>query len=145
MLTLTMPGSAGGRSPGVAGSLPVSRQAAGWAELPAGARDSPGGGGGACRAAATASSAWAHMDSTVWRWKEHHSRTWCWSRPVWPFPCWWHSSAGHSSRRPDQDRQRRRLALRDMAVEERQVSGVGQAAADQRQCRGEAVAAHAQA
>ena len=74
-LTLTMPGSAGGRRAGVAGSVPVSRQAAGWAGLPAGTRDSPGGGAGAGRAAATASSAWAHMDSTVWRWKEHQSRT----------------------------------------------------------------------
>src|SRR2546430_10684461 len=46
-LTLTMPGSAGGWLAGVAGSLPVSRQAAGWAEPPAGARDLPGGRAGA--------------------------------------------------------------------------------------------------
>ena len=53
-LTLTMPGSAGGRSPGLAGSLLVSRQAAGWAGLPAGhpglagrqGRGVPGGGDG---------------------------------------------------------------------------------------------------
>jgi uncharacterized protein YndB with AHSA1/START domain len=43
-----------------------------------------------------ASSAWAHMDSTVCRWKEGRVRTWCWSRPVCPLPCWWHSSAGCS-------------------------------------------------
>ena len=93
-LTLTMPGSAGGRPAGVAGSLPVSRQAGGWPARLAAARAPSGGGAGAGRAAA-ASSAWAHMDSTVWRQKEHHSLTWCWSRPVWPLPCWWHSSAGH--------------------------------------------------
>jgi hypothetical protein len=46
------------------GSLPVSRQACGWPAMPAeGSRAA----GRAGRAAATASSAWAHMDSTVCR------------------------------------------------------------------------------
>jgi len=43
------------------------------------------------------------MDSTVWRQKECQVRTWCWSRPAWPFPCWKHSSTGISSCDADQD------------------------------------------
>ncbi len=39
-------------------------------------------------AVATASSARAHMDSTVWRQKECHRRSWCWSRPTCPLPCY---------------------------------------------------------
>ena len=51
-LTLTMPGSPGGRSAGAAGSLPVSRQAGGWparaatARVPAGWRRGRVGAGG---------------------------------------------------------------------------------------------------
>jgi len=84
---------AGGWSPAVAGSLPASRQAAGC--MP------PTGGSplvrpdGTGRAAATASSAWAHMDSTVCRWKECQSRTWCWSRPACPFPDLFFGAARH--------------------------------------------------
>ena len=72
------------------------------------------------------------MDSTVWRQKEHHSLTWCWSRPclalalLVAFFCG-PSLPGHR----DQGRQRRRPALRHMAVVEGQVSVVGEAAADQ--------------
>ncbi len=125
-----MPQPSGGRLAGVPGSLPVSRQAGGWPALPATARMPPGGGAGTGRAAA--SSTWAHMDSTVWRWKECHSLTWCWSRPVWPLPCWWHSSAGPSlPGHRDQGRQRRRPAQRHMAVVEGQVRCVGEAAAGQ--------------
>ena len=89
-LTLTGPGSSpGGRSSAVAGSFPVSRQAAGWPARLAAGGTSPG----AARAAATASSVRAHIDSTVCQWKEGQVRTWCWSRPACPFPCCRHSSA----------------------------------------------------
>ena len=54
--------------------------------------------GSAGWAAAMASRAWAHMDTTVWRWKECHSRTWCWARPACPFPWAKHSSAISSLR-----------------------------------------------
>ena len=130
-LTLTRPGSLpGGWSSAVAGAcrcrarLGAGRR--GWRR--AGQRPA----GGAGRAAATASRAWAHMDSTVCRWKECQVRTWCWSRPVCPFPCWWHSSIGHLF--PATLIRTARVTgrpFRDVGVEERQVSGVGQAAADQ--------------
>ena len=76
-LTLTMPGSWGGGWSALAGRIPVSAQAAGWAAVPSGMARAAcaNGAGGSGRAAATASSAKAHMDSTVWRWKECHSRT----------------------------------------------------------------------
>ena len=92
-LTLTKPGSSpGGWSSALAGSFPVSAQVAGWPAVPEAGTPLPGGAG---LAAATASRAWADMDSTVWRQKECQVRTWCWSRPAWPFPCWKHSSTGH--------------------------------------------------
>ena len=85
----------GGCSPGRTGSLPVSCQCPGWSVVargacgpvavpgPAAAQGAsvPGG-----LAVATASSARAHMDSTVWRQKECHRRSWCWSRPNWSLP-----------------------------------------------------------
>ena len=131
-LTLTMPGSAGGRSPGVAGSLPVSRQAAGWAELPAACpgsawrrgRGGAGGGDGQQRLGAHGQHGVAVEGAPQPDLVLVQARL-AFSLLV-AFFCG-PSLPGHR----DQDRQRHRPALRHMAVEERQVSGVGQAAADQ--------------
>jgi hypothetical protein len=90
-------GVAGWFLAGRTGSLPVSRQCSGWSVMPVlvpawGAVAVPGWGGAqgtgvpGGRAVATASSARAHMDSTVWRWNDGQRRSWCWSSPACPFP-----------------------------------------------------------